>query len=72
MPRGLEETTKLESETVILQEAVREDKANVGVMIDLRKEVSAVKEAIAELLSAVEKSYDLCTDTKEIVHMAEM
>lgn len=59
MPGVLEEATKLQSEPAKLRKAVVKDKANVAVMSGLQKEISVVKEALVELLPAVEKSRDL-------------
>lgn len=51
----VEEDTKVQNELVELRTTVAEDRANVAFMKVLRYEVSAVKEAVAELLPAIEK-----------------
>lgn len=48
------------------------DKANVGIMSGLQKEVPAVKKAVAELLPAKKKSRVLRVDTEEKTRSAEM
>lgn len=65
MPGLVEESAKLRNEVTELRKVVAEDKANVAAMICLRQEVSVLKEAVAELLSATEKSRDLRVDAEK-------
>lgn len=63
-----EEISKLRHEAAKHWEAVAEDKASVAVMSSLRKAVSAVGEAVPDLLPAVEKSVSLQADAEKNAH----
>lgn len=56
MPGLVEEVTKLRSKFAKFPVSVAEDELNVGIMSGLQKENSIVKEAVADLSAAVEKS----------------
>lgn len=72
LPGLIEDATKSRTQVAELREAATEDEMNVTVTDDLRKEVSAVKIDVAELLPAVVKSRDLWIDTEKETRWAEM
>lgn len=65
MLRLVEEATKFRTEVAELGEAASKGKSNFTVMSGLQNEVSAVKEAIAVLWPAAEKSRNLCVNAKK-------
>lgn len=55
-----------------LREAVAENKANAAFMSGSRKEISAVKEAVAEVLPAIKKASELRVEAEKKASSAEM
>lgn len=72
MPSLVEKATKLRSEVAELWEAVAKNDPNAAVISCFQKELLAVKEVVAVLLPAVEKSHDLRMDAENKARSAEI
>lgn len=72
MPYLVEEVTKLWNWFAKLQKTVPEGEPSVAVMTGFWKEVSAIWEAVSELLPAVERMRDQWVDDGKKVRMAKV